>query len=111
MLPPYLSFKRNGELNFYSYISFSFLKCPCKLKYQFLNFTFHFLQKLKNENNTFLNLIFNETKAETKSCVLYIHLVTTPFCPSRDKTTQTSGVPYQAAGEKNATAYSKLKFQ
>ena len=67
-------FKRN----FYSYISLFDFKVS-KLS-DFLNFTFRFLQKLKNENKTFVNSIFNETKAETKPSLSYAYLVTKSFC-------------------------------
>ena len=46
-----------------------------KLKCEFLNLTFRFLQKLKNLNKTLLSLLFNETKVENKRCLLYIKLV------------------------------------
>ena len=50
-------FKSKNELSFpytdyYPIFHFCFLKWHQKLKYEFLNLTFHFLQKLKIENKT-----------------------------------------------------------
>ena len=72
------------------------------LKFEIWVSKFQF-EKLKNDNKAFLDLIFNETKAETKSYLLYVYLVTKPLCWSKDEVIQTSGVLYKTAGEKNAS--------
>ena len=89
-----------GKLNFYSYISL--LVFTLTLKFEIWVSKFQ-IEKSNHENKRFLNLIFNERKAENKSCLLYVYLATKPLCWSKDKRTQTSGVPYHTAGKKSAS--------
>ena len=55
---------------------------------------FSFFCRKWKHNKTLLNLIFNEKKAEPKSCLLYIDLVSKLFCGIKNKETQTNGVLY-----------------
>ena len=89
-----------GKSNFYSYISL--LVFALTLKFEIWVSKFQ-IEKSNHENKRFLNLIFNERKAENKSCLLYVYLATKPLCWSKDKRTQTSGVPYHTAGKKSAS--------
>ena len=71
------------------------------MKYEFLNSTFRFLQKLKIQNKT-LKIGFNETKGDIITCLIYVNLVTKPFYWSKDETAWASSLLYTKPLEKNA---------
>ena len=73
-----------GKLNFYSYISLLVFTLTLKFETWVSKFQ---IEKSNHENKRFLNLIFNERKAENKSCLLYVYLATKPLCWSKDKRT------------------------
>ena len=64
------------------------------MKYEYLNFTFLSLQILKVQNKILQSLVFHETKAGTRTCLIYVNIVTKPFCWSKDETTYTSSMLY-----------------
>ena len=65
------------------------------MKYEFLNYFFRFLQKLKMQING-----FKETKGEVVTCLIYVHLVIKTFRWSKHETAWTSNLLYTKPLEK-----------
>ena len=91
------------------YICYYLICMMVPLKIETRASKFHFLLfKLKTQIKTFLNSILNETKLETRSCLLYTTLVTKPFCWSQDERTQTS---WKKTRRKNSTKIKKFMYK
>ena len=65
------------------------------MKYEFLNYFFRFIQKLKIQNNG-----FKETKGEVVICLIYVNLVIKTFWWSKHETAWTSSLLYTKPLEK-----------
>ena len=95
-------------MNFYSYISLFVFTLTLKLELQFSKFQ---IEKLKNENKTLQNLIFNETKAETMSYLLYVYFVTEHHVEAKMKGLKPEVCHSKLLGRKMHPVYSRMKLQ
>ena len=67
-------------MNLYSYISLFLFKVTLKIEIRVSKFHFSLFTEIEYTKQGTLKFDFNETKTETKSCLLYVNLVTKPFC-------------------------------
>ena len=92
-------------MNFYSYLSLFVFTLTLNLELQVSKFQ---IEKLKNENKTLQNLIFNETKAETMS---YLYFVTKHYAEAKMKGLKPVVCHSKLLVRKMHPVYSRMKLQ